>query len=120
MSDPVNPKHYRGDIVWQATKGLHPDGFNASKYIIRSTGINPEENKHPTAAGRLEDLKKAQWYLNKAIERTRAEAEQEAKAHFKVQTRSMPESQQIVDEILADTRTSSFRVAPTPRPDDWN
>lgn len=118
MTDPVNPKHYRGDIVWQATKGLHPDGFNASKYLIRSTGINPEENKHPTAAGRLEDLNKAQWYLNKAIERTRAEAEQEAKAHFKVQT--VEDVAEILEDITPDVKTSSFMVAPTPRPDDWN
>ena len=109
MNDPVNPKHYRGDTVWQATKGLHPDGFNASKYIIRSTGINPEENKHPTSAGRLEDLNKAQWYLNKAIERTKAEAEWEAS-----------QQKESVDDPLADVRTSAFMVAPTPRPDDWN
>ena len=113
MSDPVNPKHYRGDTVWQATKGLHPDGFNASKYLIRSTGINPEENKHPTAAGRLEDLHKAQWYLNKAIERTRAEAEQEAEAKRAV-------TQKSEDEMLANARTSSFTVPLTARPDDWN
>ena len=110
MNDPVNPKHYRGDTVWQATKGLHPDGFNASKYIIRSTGINPEENKQLTAAGRLEDLNKAQWYLNKAIERTRAEAEQEAKDYFEASSVA----------TVPDTLTSAFMVAPTPRPDDWN
>lgn len=118
MTDPVNPKHYRGDIVWQATKGLHPDGFNASKYLIRSTGINPEENKHPTAAGRLEDLNKAQWYLNKAIERTRGEVEQEARAEWEATQQS--ESQQAIDEILANVRTSPFSAAPTARPDDWN
>lgn len=117
MNDPVNPKHYRGDTVWQATKGLHPDGFNASKYLIRSTGINPEENKHPTAAGRLEDLNKAQWYLNKAIERTRAEAEQEARDQFKVQT---TEDVETLEDITSGVRTSAFMVAPTARPDDWN
>lgn len=60
--DPVNPAHYRGDLVMRIieTFGL---GFclgNVIKYLLR----------HRDKAG-LEDLEKAAWYLNRAIERAK-------------------------------------------------
>ena len=63
--DPVHPAHYNvGDKheVWKCLNawGLESDAllWNAVKYISRA-------GKKGTA---LEDLKKAQWYLNKRIE----------------------------------------------------
>ena len=57
--DPVNPKHYRGDLVMRIIR-MFDLGFelgNVIKYILR----------HGAKAG-LEDLKKARWYLNWYIE----------------------------------------------------
>lgn len=60
--DPVNPRHYRGDLVMRIIEhfGLHENFYlgNVIKYILR----------HAEKAG-LEDLKKARWYLDRMIER---------------------------------------------------
>lgn len=61
VDDPVNPKHYKGDLVMRIIEhfGLHKDFYlgNVIKYLLR----------HKEKAG-LQDLKKAQWYLTRAIE----------------------------------------------------
>jgi hypothetical protein len=60
VSDPINPQHYRGDLVMRIieTFELGFDLGNVVKYLLR----------HKAKAG-LEDLKKARWYLSRAIER---------------------------------------------------
>ena len=65
MSSVNHPKHYGGDVPHEVWKCLHAWGleqeallWNVVKYISRY-------NKKGHA---LEDLKKAQWYLNKRIE----------------------------------------------------
>lgn len=65
MSDNINhPKHYGGDTVYEAIKvieawELNFNLGNSVKYISRAG----KKTKNP-----LEDLKKAQWYLNREIE----------------------------------------------------
>lgn len=68
MTDNVNhPPHYEGNIecIDAMEEVLNSEGLfnyclgNAFKYIWRC------KKKHKTP---LEDLKKAQWYINKAIE----------------------------------------------------
>lgn len=60
--DPANPKHYRGDLVMRIIEQfeLHESFYlgNVIKYILR----------HASKAG-IEDLKKARWYLDRAIAR---------------------------------------------------
>ena len=60
-SDPVRPEHYRGDLVMRIIETFELDFClgNVIKYLLR----------HKSKAG-LEDLKKAQWYLARAIERS--------------------------------------------------
>lgn len=66
MKEKVNhPEHYGGDVPHETWKclnawGLEADAllWNAVKYISRA---GKKDNL-------LEDLKKAQWYLNKRIE----------------------------------------------------
>jgi hypothetical protein len=58
MADPVNPAHYKGDLVMRIIERFSL-GFrlgNVVKYILR----------HSDKAG-LEDLKKARWYLDREI-----------------------------------------------------
>lgn len=59
-SDPINPAHYRGDLVMRIIEhfGLQDDFAlgNVIKYILR----------HKSKAG-IEDLKKARWYLDRRI-----------------------------------------------------
>lgn len=59
ISDPVNPRHYKGDLVMRIIErfGLGFRLGNVVKYILR----------HGEKAG-LEDLKKARWYLDREIE----------------------------------------------------
>lgn len=61
-NDPVNPKHYQGDLVMRIIEhfGLETSFYlaNLIKYVLR----------HGKKAG-LEDLKKARWYLDRAIAR---------------------------------------------------
>lgn len=60
--DPINPRHYRGDLVMRIIEqfGLADNFYlgNVIKYILR----------HADKAG-IEDLKKARWYLDRMIER---------------------------------------------------
>lgn len=60
-SDPVNPDHYRGDLVMRIIETFRLDFClgNVIKYILR----------HESKAG-LEDLKKARWYLDRVIKRS--------------------------------------------------
>tara|TARA_R100000458_G_C8206063_1_gene195051 strand:+ start:639 stop:893 length:255 start_codon:yes stop_codon:yes gene_type:complete len=66
MSDSVNhPSHYKqGKLeMIEAVEGLNL-GFhagNALKYLVRY------QYKHDTPEGRLEDLRKARWYINRLI-----------------------------------------------------
>lgn len=61
-SDPVNPDHYKKgnlqviDIIELFELNFHLG--NVTKYVLRA----PNKNG-------LEDLKKAQWYLNREIDR---------------------------------------------------
>ncbi len=60
VDDPVNPKHYKGDLVMRIIEhfGLD-DSFpigNCLKYILRHRDKNG-----------VEDLLKAKWYLERAI-----------------------------------------------------
>lgn len=59
-NDPVRPAHYRGDLVMRIIETFDLDFClgNVIKYLLR----------HRSKAG-LEDLKKARWYLDRAIER---------------------------------------------------
>ncbi len=57
--NPVNPSHYQGDAVMKFIEQFDL-GFcegNAVKYIAR----------HQTKGTPLEDLRKAKWYLERAI-----------------------------------------------------
>ena len=65
MNDAINPKHYKfpnGIQSWDIGKYLTPAGQNVVKYVSRATRRDGN-NKGNT----LEDLKKAQWYLEEAI-----------------------------------------------------
>ena len=65
LAEAVNhPEHYGGDTTYEAIKVIEAWGLgfhdgNAVKYICRSGKKDP--------AKRLEDLKKARWYLNRLI-----------------------------------------------------
>lgn len=64
MSDPVNPSHYKthpsGVEAIQITEHFNFSLGNCIKYIWRAS------LKHSSP---LEDLRKAQWYLNREIQR---------------------------------------------------
>ena len=72
MNDPINPKHYKRDGIEciEAVKAALVDGFpdylrgNVIKYLWRYKERNG-----------VEDLRKAQWYLNRLIHETEAIAE---------------------------------------------
>lgn len=76
MSDSVNhPEHYGGaDNPYEAIKVIEAWGLgfclgNTIKYILRAgkkhkAGVPVDERK-----ARIEDLKKAAWYLNRQIEK---------------------------------------------------
>lgn len=57
-SDPINPSHYKGDLVMRIIEcfGLDFTLGNVIKYILR----------YKNKAG-VEDLKKARWYLDRRI-----------------------------------------------------
>jgi hypothetical protein len=63
MTDPINPDHYKkhpsGVECIQITEHMNFNLGNAIKYIWRAS----EKGKQ------IEDLKKAQWYLNREIKR---------------------------------------------------
>lgn len=59
VADPVNPAHYQGDYVMRIIEDFKL-GFclgNVVKYVLRA------ENKN-----RVEDLRKAAWYLQRYID----------------------------------------------------
>lgn len=66
-----HPQHYGGDTTYEVIKVLEAWGIldfclgNAIKYIAR--------NGKKETANSLEDLKKAQWYLNRKIEQLEKE-----------------------------------------------
>lgn len=66
-----HPSHYGGDTTYETVKVIAAWGLgfllgNAVKYISRAG------KKDPTKL--VEDLEKARWYLDKAIERAKAGA----------------------------------------------
>lgn len=64
--DTINPDHYSGDLVMRVIEERSLDFAmgNAVKYLCRA-GSKP-------GSSRKQDLLKAQWYLNRAIEREEA------------------------------------------------
>lgn len=69
QEDAVNPGHYSGDLVMRVIeeRGLDFALGNAVKYLCRA-GSKP-------GASRKQDLLKAQWYLNRAIEKEESSTE---------------------------------------------
>ena len=69
LKDAVNPGHYSGDLVMRVIeeRGLDFALGNAVKYLCRA-GSKP-------GASRKQDLLKAQWYLNRAIEKEESSTE---------------------------------------------
>lgn len=73
MTDLVNhPDHYGGDTTYEVIKVIHAMGFgfnlgNCFKYMARR-GKKSEENGNIDLAVVIQDLKKAQFYLNYEIE----------------------------------------------------
>lgn len=68
MSDAINPSHYtrfKGIEVIQLTEHLNFCKGNAVKYIARAGAKDP--------AKEIEDLEKAVWYIQREIERVKAE-----------------------------------------------
>lgn len=63
QSDPIEPDHYQHNGVnfIEFIEHLPGNRFNAMKYLYRAGVKNPDTL--------LEDLKKAQWSLNREIER---------------------------------------------------
>jgi hypothetical protein len=59
-TDAVNPSHYKGTLVMRIVEHFDLDFplGNVIKYILR----------HKNKAG-VEDLKKARWYLSRAIDK---------------------------------------------------
>lgn len=68
MTDPINPDHYRrhGTELIDIVEHLNYNRGNAVKYLVRAGVKNP--------ATELEDLMKAQWYVNREIARLEGEA----------------------------------------------
>tara|TARA_R100000808_G_C2140953_1_gene148777 strand:+ start:1164 stop:1487 length:324 start_codon:yes stop_codon:yes gene_type:complete len=64
-------KHYTANTIqpWDVidTYGLNFYAGNVLKYLLRSADGNPER-KHPTPDGVLDDLIKAQHYMDKLVE----------------------------------------------------
>lgn len=71
MFDPINPSHYietyKGLEVIQLTEQMNFNRGNVVKYVARA-GYKGAGNP----AQEIEDLEKAQWYINREIERVRA------------------------------------------------
>lgn len=78
MSDAVSPKHYEfnGVQLLSISRQLTSNGGQAVQYIARSTRTDGN-NKHSDSAGHLEDLLKAQVFLNDEIDRLREAQSQE-------------------------------------------
>jgi len=79
--DMVNhPQHYGGDTTYEVIKVLEAWGLdfdfdlgNAVKYIARTPKSKDDREGVEGLADRLEDLKKAQWYLRRRIKRMEAQ-----------------------------------------------
>lgn len=68
-SNVEHPKHYGGDTPYEAIKVIEAWGLdfclgNSVKYISRAGKKDPSKE--------IEDLKKAQWYLQRRIEQLQA------------------------------------------------
>ena len=68
MTDPINPAHYQGMSngaqVIDVTENLSFNAGNAVKYLARACRLDGQTKGNP-----LEDLRKAQWYVTREIER---------------------------------------------------
>jgi len=68
-----HPQHYGGDTTYEAIKVIEAWGCdfhigNVLKYISRAGKKNLSIHNDLRMTRHLEDLKKAQWYLNRKIE----------------------------------------------------
>lgn len=70
-----HPQHYGGDTTYEVIKVLEAWGLdydfnlgNTVKYIARAGKKSPE-GYDARVNSRIEDLKKAAWYLNRRIQR---------------------------------------------------
>jgi hypothetical protein len=66
MNDPINPDHYKDDYVMRIIEDFKLDFMRGTivKYLLRAG------NKE--GATELQDLQKAQWYLDRAIKQKEA------------------------------------------------
>ncbi|AEK07625.1 nucleotide kinase [Mycobacterium phage CicholasNage] len=72
--DAVNPSHYKdgwsdGAELISITENLTGNGAQAVQYIARATRLDESKNKSKTAAGLIEDLNKAKWFIEREIRR---------------------------------------------------
>jgi len=68
MSDAINPKHYtrfQGIEVIDLAEQLNYNRGNVVKYVSRAGVKNPDTE--------IEDLEKAQWYLQREIKRLKSQ-----------------------------------------------
>ncbi|ASR87132.1 nucleotide kinase [Mycobacterium phage Krypton555] len=70
--DAINPSHYKdgwsnGAEVIDITENLNFNRGNAVKYIARAGAKDPDKT--------VEDLEKAQWYLQRELKRLKREAD---------------------------------------------
>ena len=67
MTDPINPDYYDagGRQLIDLLEGMQFSRGSAVKYLVRAGVKNPDTE--------LEDLKKAQWYVNREIARLEGE-----------------------------------------------
>lgn len=72
MSDAINPNHYKGFSngaeVIDITENLTFNAGNVVKYGARAGRLDESLNKNDSE-GRVEDLKKSRWFINREIER---------------------------------------------------
>lgn len=76
--DPVSPSHYvlpGGEQVSWISRYLTSNGGQSVQYIARSTRVDGN-NKSQDVQGRIEDLRKAVWFIEDEIFRLEEEAEQ--------------------------------------------
>ena len=68
MTDPINPDYYDagGRQLIDLLEGMQFSRGSAVKYLVRAGVKNPDTE--------LEDLKKAQWYVNREIARLEGES----------------------------------------------
>lgn len=88
-NDPINPDHYKGKNGLESIQVIEAFGLNfalgnATKYILRA---GKKENK-------LQDLKKAMWYIEREIMNERNE-ELEEKIQYKLNKLDGQQNQQV-------------------------